>query len=59
MNSDPFGLAVGHHYVPVAVFNKLGLSEDAYKYFNRTTTGRVPGGHGWSRVHSQYETGQA
>ncbi|WP_460227958.1 hypothetical protein, partial [Aurantivibrio infirmus] len=51
---DFYGLAEGHHYVPKQVFKNMGLPSDAHKIFNKTTTGPLPGGHGWSKEHRQY-----
>ena len=51
---DYLGMAVGHHYVPKQVFKNMGFPKDVVKFFNKQTTGKIPGGHGWSKAHKQY-----
>ncbi len=51
---DPCGPAVGHHYVPHAVYKKFGFSQEALHVFSKHTTGPIPGGHGWSKAHADY-----
>jgi hypothetical protein len=52
---DPYGLD-GHHIIPNQVRrdNIDDLSPDAQKVFKDNTTGDIPGGHGWSKEHSDY-----
>jgi len=51
-NHDVWGLAVGHHIVPRQVFKDL--PDEVAKYFDKQTTGKIPGGHGWSKEHKAY-----
>lgn len=52
---DSDGLAaVGHHFVPKQVFKNLDLPAEAFDIFNKTTSGKLPGGHGWSKAHKAY-----
>ena len=52
---DELGLAVGHHYVPKAVFKKLIFSNEAKEFFDKATTGGpIPGGHKWDMAHREY-----
>jgi hypothetical protein len=51
---DPLGLAAGHHYVPRSLFKNAGLPRNVKKFFNKQTTGKIPGGHGWSKAHKDY-----
>jgi len=40
---DPLGLIPpGHHYFPKEIFKKLDLPDEAYDYFMKTTTGKIP-----------------
>jgi len=54
---DILGLAEGHHWVTGPIRNDPNLSPAAREVFNRNVTGELPGGHGWSMEHSQYNTG--
>jgi predicted RND superfamily exporter protein len=47
------GLA-GHHIIPRQIFENMGFSTEVVKFFNKQTTGAIPGGHGWSKAHSEY-----
>lgn len=52
---DPEGLeGVGHHYVPKQVFDKPGISQDAFEVFDKATTGPTLPKHGWSKEHKAY-----
>lgn len=54
-HSDFFGLAVGHHFVPQAVYGPYPLPREARLVFKQTTTGPLPSpGHGWSGPHKAY-----
>ena len=50
---DPLGLA-GHHYMPREIFENMGFPTEVVKFFEKQTTGKIPGGHGWSRAHKEY-----
>jgi len=55
MYKDIEGLAVGHHYVPKAVFTKLGLPKETLDVFDKATTGGpIPGGHIYDTAHREY-----
>jgi RHS repeat-associated protein len=55
---DPYGMGVGHHYVPNALtkaeVDAGRLSQPAADVFRKTTTGQIPSGHGWSKAHADY-----
>jgi RHS repeat-associated protein len=50
---DPLGLD-GHHVVPQSIYNSANLRADTWQVFEDATSGAVPGGHGWSKEHDQY-----
>ncbi|MFH2043837.1 MAG: hypothetical protein ABIK92_01665 [Pseudomonadota bacterium] len=38
----------------MAVFTDYDLPPEVMTYFNKSTTGPIPGGHGWSTEHNDY-----
>jgi hypothetical protein len=53
---DPSGLATrkGHHYVPVESWEERGFQPSVVRIFDRARTGKIPGGHGWTKLHKKY-----
>jgi RHS repeat-associated protein len=61
VETDHYGLQVGHHVIPVSVFNdaSLNLSPAAKGVFEAATTGAPSGGlprdvHAWGHAHKRY-----